>query len=116
MVFFFGSLVIVVVCYKAMQHSKKRLELYLSHGCVFANALLHCYSAFELWEFSDFLFLFTAVHRLCFKFTINERQCLVPAKQGVYAIIKHDNLRQKESAWFVLQATFCVGVKTKTSD
>ena len=51
-------------------HSKKRLELYLSHRYVFANALLHFYSAFELWEFSDFLFLFTAVHRLCFKFTI----------------------------------------------
>ena len=46
---FFGSLVIVVACYKAMQrgHNNKRLELYLSHGCDFANALLHCYSAFE---------------------------------------------------------------------
>ena len=45
----FGSLVIVVACYKALQrgHNNKRLELYLSHGCVFANALLHCYSAFE---------------------------------------------------------------------
>ena len=54
---FFGSLVIVVAYYEAMQrgHSNKRLELYLSHGCVFANASLHCYSAFELWELSDFL-------------------------------------------------------------
>ena len=38
-------------------------------------------------------------------------------KQSVYAIINHDNLKQKASAWFVslkvLEATFCVGVKTK---
>ena len=69
---FFGSLVIVVVCYKAIQHVTvtNKLELYLNHGCVFANASLHCYSAFELWELSDFLLLFTAVHRMCFKFTI----------------------------------------------
>ena len=38
-------------------------------------------------------------------------------KQGVYAIIDNDNLKQKASVWFVslkvLEATFCVGVKTK---
>ena len=55
-----GSLVIVVVCY-TKYHSNKRLDLYLNHGCVFANASLHCHSAFELREFSDFLLLFTAV-------------------------------------------------------
>ena len=36
--------------------------------------------------------------------------------QPVYAIINHDNLKQKASVWFVslevLEATFCVGVKT----
>ena len=48
----------------------KKLELYVNHDGVFANAVLHCYSAFELWEHGDFLPLFTAVHRLCFKFTI----------------------------------------------
>ena len=47
-----------------------RFKLYVNHDCVFANASLHCYSAFELWELSDFLPLFTAVYRLCFKFTI----------------------------------------------
>ena len=38
-------------------------------------------------------------------------------KQGVYAIINHDNLKQKASVLFVslkvLGASFCVGVKTK---
>ena len=44
----------------------------------------------------------------------------IKTKQGVYAIINHDNLKQKASVWFVslkvLEATFCVshiGVKTK---
>ena len=97
-----------------MCHSNKRLELYLNHGCVFANASLHCYGAFELWEFSEFLLLFTAVDRLCFK--LNERQCLVSAKQGFYAIKNHDNLRQKASVCFVLEATRCVGKKTKSSN
>ena len=41
---------------------------------------------------------------------------MVPAKQGVYAIIDHGNLRQKASVRFVLEATFRVGVKTKTSN
>ena len=40
---------------------------------------------------------------------INEKKCLLQAKQGVYAIIRHDNLRQKASLCLV----FCVGVKTK---
>ena len=39
-----------------MCHSNKTLELYVNHDCVFANASLHCYSAFELWELSDFIF------------------------------------------------------------
>ena len=54
---------------------------------------------------------------------LNERQCLVPAKQGVYAIINHENLRQKASVCFVsfkgLRSNFlrmCVGLKTKTSN
>ena len=38
-------------------------------------------------------------------------------KQGVYAIINHDNLKQKASVWFVslkvFETTFCVGEKTK---
>ena len=51
-------------------HSHKRRKLYLIHDCLFASASLNCYSAFELWEFSDFLRLITAVHRLCLKFTI----------------------------------------------
>ena len=38
-------------------------------------------------------------------------------KQGVYAIINHDNLKRKKTMWLVslkaLEATFCVGVKTK---
>ena len=38
-------------------------------------------------------------------------------KQGVYAITNHDNFKQEASVWFlshkVLEATFCVGVKTK---
>ena len=41
---FFGSLVIVVACYRAMQRVTvilKRLELYLNNDCVFANASLH---------------------------------------------------------------------------
>ena len=52
---------------------------------------------------------------------LNERQCLVPAKQVVYAIMNHDNLRQKASVYFVsfkgLRGNFLcmrVGVKTKT--
>ena len=37
---------------------------------VFANASLHCYIRLTvLRALSDFLLLFTAVHRLCFKFT-----------------------------------------------
>ena len=53
---------------------------------------------------------------------LNERQCLVPAKQGVYALINHDNLRQKASVCFVsfkgLRGNILcmfVGVKTKTA-
>ena len=65
---FLGSLVTIVALYKAMQ--RVTVTKGLNHDCVFANASLHCYSAFELWEFSDVLLLFTAVHRLCFKFTI----------------------------------------------
>ena len=44
-----------------------------------------------------------------------ERQCLVHAKQGGYGIKSHDNLRKKASVFFlkVIEATFCVGVKTK---
>ena len=78
---------IVVACYRAMQRVTvtNGLELYVNHDCVFANASLHCYSAFELWELSDFLPLFTAVHR-----PLDERQCLVQGKQGVYAIKSHD--------------------------
>ena len=38
-------------------------------------------------------------------------------KQGFHAITKHDNFKQKASAWFVstkvIEATFCVGVRTK---
>lgn len=38
-------------------------------------------------------------------------------KQGVYAVIDHDNVKQKASVWFVsfkvLEVTFCVGVKTR---
>ena len=45
---------------------------------------------------------------------LNERQCLVPAKQGVYVIINHDNLILFPLK--VLEATFSVGVKTKTSN
>ena len=41
---------------------------------------------------------------------LNERQCLVPAKQGVYAIINHDNLRQKASVCFVVLEATCVCV------
>ena len=49
---------------------------------------------------------------------LTERQCLVHAKRGGYAIKNHDNLRQKGSVCFffslkVVEATFCVGVKTK---
>ena len=48
---------------------------------------------------------------------LNERQCLVQAKQGVNSIKSHDNLRQKASVFFfslkVVEAAFCVGVKTK---
>ena len=72
-IWFFGSLVIVVACYRSMQRftvQLKRLDLYLNYDCIFANASLHCYSAFELWKLSDLFPLFTAVHRLCFKFTI----------------------------------------------
>ena len=47
---------------------------------------------------------------------LNARQCLVPAKQGVYAIINHENLRHKASVQCilsplkVLEATFFVCV------
>ena len=38
-------------------------------------------------------------------------------KQVVYTIKNHDNFKQEASVWFVslkvLEATFCVGVKTK---
>ena len=52
---------------------------------------------------------------------LNERQCLVPAKQGVYAIINHGNLLDKKHpcdlfSLKVSEAAFCVGVKTKTSN
>ena len=66
-IWFFGCLVIVVACYRAMQRCiviLKSLEFYLNHDCVFDNASLHCYSAFELWKLSDFLPLFTVVYRL----------------------------------------------------
>ena len=44
----------------------------------------------------------------------NEKQCLVQAKQGVYAKNSYDNLRQKVSVCQkVLEAAFLVGVKTK---
>ena len=52
--------------------------------------------------------------------SLNERHCLVQAKQGVNSIKSHDNLRQKASVFFffflslkVVEAAFCVGVKTK---
>ena len=35
-----------------------------------------------------------------FNLPLNERQCLVQGKQGVYAIKSHDNLRQKASVCF----------------
>ena len=66
--------IIVVACYRAMERvtvTLKMLELYLNNDCVFPNASLHLYSAFELWKLSDFLPLFTAVHRLCFKMRDN---------------------------------------------
>ena len=43
-IWFFGSLAIVVACYRAMQRVTvilKRLELQLNNDCVFANASLH---------------------------------------------------------------------------
>ena len=73
----FGSLVIVLACYRAMQRVTvilKRLELYLNHDCVNFFQMLRStviVSAFELWKLGNFLPLFTAVHRPCFKFTIN---------------------------------------------
>ena len=46
-IWFPGSLVIVVACYRVVQRvtvKLKRLELYLFYDCVFANASFHCYS------------------------------------------------------------------------
>ena len=74
-IWFLGSLVIVVACYRAMQRVTvilKKLELYLNNDCVFANANANAIaSAFVLWKLSDFLPLFTAVYRLCFKMRNN---------------------------------------------
>ena len=51
---------------------------------------------------------------------INERQCFLQAKQGVYATISHDNLRQKASVCFVffkgLRGNFLSGGENKTSN
>ena len=78
-------------------HSNKRLELYLNHGCVFANALLHCYSRLNCGSSVISCFCLQQCIDCVLNLPLNERQCLVPAKQGVYAIINHDNLRQKAS-------------------
>ena len=44
----------------------------------------------------DFLRLFIQQRIDCvLSLPLNERQCLVQAKQGVYAIKSHDNLRKK---------------------
>ena len=43
---------------------------------------------------------------------INEKQCLLQAKQGVYAIIRQKALVCFVFSLKVLEATFCVGVKT----
>ena len=90
MVFWFSGNRCSVLLSHATCHSNKRLELYVNHDCVFANASLHCYSVFELWELSDFLSLFTAVHDCDLNLPLNERQCLVQVKQGVSAIKSHD--------------------------
>ena len=50
-------------------------------------------------------------------FTVYRPRGQFQTKQGVYAIINRDNLKQKAPVWFlslkVLEATRCVGVKTK---
>ena len=89
--------------------------MYLNHGCVFAPLLrstvivrLNCgssvISSFRLQQCIDCVL----------NLPLNERQCLVPAKQCVYAIINHENLSQKHqcvlSPLKVLEATFCVCV------
>ena len=48
----------------------------VNHDCDFANASLHCYSAFELWDLSNFLPLFTAVIDCVLNLPSNERQLL----------------------------------------
>ena len=75
--FFFGSLVIVVACYRAYN---KRLQLHLNHDCI-ANASLHCYSAFELWELSDFLPCLQQCIDCVLNLPLDDRLCLVQAKQ-----------------------------------
>ena len=51
---------------------------------------------------------------------INERQCLLHAKQGVCAIISRDNLRQKASVCFVffkgLRGNFLCRGENETSN
>ena len=70
-IWLFGSLVIVVACYRAMQRVTiilKRLELYLNHNSAFQILRFTVLvSEIELWKLGDILLLFTTAHRLCFK-------------------------------------------------
>ena len=49
---------------------------------------------------SDFLRLFYSSTSTVLNLPLNERKCLVQAKEGVYVIKSHDNLRQKASVRF----------------
>ena len=78
-------------------------------------------SAFELCNLSDFLpSLCLQQHIDCgLNLPLTERQCLVHAKQDGYTMKSHGNVREKVSVFLfffslkVIEATFCVGVKTK---
>ena len=108
-----------------MQHvtvTMMSLELYLNQDCAFANASLHCYSQCICGSSVIFSLYLQQYINYGLNLPLTERQCLDHAKQGAYAIKSHDNLRQKASVVFfffslkVVEATFCVGVKNKTSN
>ena len=77
---FFGSLVIVVACYRAMQ------RVTVNHDCVFCK----CFAPLNCGKSVIFSFCLQQCIDCVLNLPLNERQCLVQAEQGVYAIKSPD--------------------------
>ena len=122
---FFGSLVIIVVCYRAMQHvTAAKQTKGLNYTKILTVFLQMLRSTFIVRLNCGSSVIFSLCLQQCIDCVLNlpsnERQYLVQAKQSVYAIKSHDNLRQKASVCFFflkgLRGSFLCTGENKTSN